>query len=129
MAADEIRAARFELRVAYDKTVELTVYDTVRGVRQVFEDLADTAWEVWVRARLAGATEYAVQEKLDKVSGQDGTVRGVIPAWEAAAVGQTYILLFVLRNTDLASEGDTLTGDFEEVLGEITRTIGPAVAP
>ena len=91
------------------------------------DGLADDRYTVRIRALEDGAEAYEFDQEIPK-SATDGIAEGPLPAWAAADVGKTFRFWVVLVDADTAPSGAaTLSGDFEQVLGEFVRTIQPGI--
>ena len=123
MTLDELVADPLTFRVGYNSTVRVSVLKD----GELFTALAGARYSVRLRGMEQGAEVYALDVEIAK-SSVDGKAEGPIPAWTAATVGKTFRFWPVLVDADVSPAGPTLTGDFEEVLGEFRRTIQPAIA-
>ena len=122
MSLDELVADPLTFRVGYNSTVKVTVLEDGEAF-----DISNARYSVRLRGIQKGAAAYAVDVELDKVVGETGVAQGALPPWVEADAGKTFRFWPVLVDADTAPGGTTKTGDFEEVLGEFTRTIQPAL--
>lgn len=123
--------APWDFTVAHNTTVGFRVWkrSLVAG-KEVLdaEDLSAARYVLRLRGRIEGASTYLVDKVIPKADGAEGYFEGFVDAFAASAEGKTVVFWVVLVDADLAPGGDTETDDFEEILGEFTRTIRPALA-